>query len=127
MRRLLAPCLFVIGCGSSGPSGPQPTITDGPPLSGDKYELTWGPVQVAPGQESTQCIWVRLPITTELKVHQLLDTLSPSSHHLIVYKDDKDTTEQTTPMPCQPFTGALNTTGMIAPIAITQKKDDEIT
>ena len=41
--------------------------------------------------------------------------------------DNSDTTEQTTPTPCQPFTGALNTTGMIAPIAITQKKDDEIT
>jgi len=53
--------------------------------------------------------------------------LSQSSHHLILYKDDMDTTEQTTPMPCQPFTGALNTTGMIAPIVITQKKDDELT
>ena len=48
------------------------------------------------------------------------------SHHLIVYKDDMDTVEQTTPMPCQPFTGALNTTGAIEPIVITQKHDDEI-
>jgi hypothetical protein len=46
---------------------------------------------------------------------------------LIVYKDDMDTTEQPTPMPCQPFTGALNTTGMIQPLAITQKHADEIT
>ncbi|NVB80132.1 MAG: hypothetical protein HOV81_17190, partial [Kofleriaceae bacterium] len=33
---------------------------------------------------------------------------------------------QTTPPPCQPFTGALNSPGMIAPIAITQKADDQI-
>ena len=38
-----------------------------------------------------------------------------------------DTVEQPTPVPCQPFTGALNTTGTIFPLAITQKKDDEIT
>jgi hypothetical protein len=38
-----------------------------------------------------------------------------------------DTTEQTTPVDCQPFTGALNTSGMIAPIMITQKADDLLT
>src|SRR5262249_43125631 len=95
--------------------------------SGDMYEVSWGPVTVPPGQESTQCIWVHLSNASEIKVHQLHDVLSTVSHHLIVYKDDKDTTEQTTPTPCQPFTGALNTTGMIAPVAITKKKDDEIT
>src|SRR6185312_7429320 len=62
-----------------------------------------------------------------IKVHQLHDVLGASSHHLIVYKDDMDTTEQLTPMPCQPFTGALNTTGKVSPIVITQKHDDEIT
>ena len=64
MRRLLALCLFVIACGSSGPGGPQPTITDGPPLSGDKYELTWGPVQVAPGHYHSACVSGRFGATT---------------------------------------------------------------
>jgi hypothetical protein len=53
--------------------------------------------------------------------------LSASSHHLIVYRDDMDTTEQTTPVACQPFTGALNTTGTIFPMMITQKHDDALT
>ena len=127
MRRIVLLC-FVAACGKSPSSGADANVfADGPPLSGDKYSLTWGPVSVAPGQEDTQCIWLKLGNDAEIKVHQLHDVLSASSHHLIVYKDDMDTTEQLTPTPCQPFTGALNTTGMISPIAITQKHDDEIT
>ncbi|TMQ06030.1 MAG: hypothetical protein E6J91_39040 [Deltaproteobacteria bacterium] len=80
-----------------------------------------------PGQEATQCIWLRLGNDTEISVHQLHNVLSTSSHHLIVYKDDMDATEQTTPVPCQPFTGALNPTGRIFPVMITQKHDDELT
>jgi hypothetical protein len=121
MRELAVLLALVAACGSK--TGPHP---DAPGLTGDMYELKWGPVDVPPGQESTQCIWLRLSNTDEIKVHALHNVLSPSSHHLIVYKDDMDTTEQTTPMPCQPFTGALNTSGMIAPIVITQKHDDEV-
>jgi hypothetical protein len=121
MRHLglaLCSCLLA-ACGTSGgPGQPPPT---------DEYDLTWGPVTVTPGMEQTQCIWLRLGNTAEIKVHELHNVLSASSHHLIVYKDDMDTTEQRTPMPCRPFTGALNTSGMIAPLAITQKKDDLIT
>jgi hypothetical protein len=95
-------------------------------LDGTKFSLSWGPVSVGAGQESTQCVWMRLGNDAEIKVHQLHNVLNDASHHLIVYKDDMDTTEQLTPTPCQPFTGALNTTGMIAPIAITQKHDDMI-
>ena len=92
-----------------------------------QYSLTWGPVAVQPGQESTQCIWLRLSNDTEIKVHQMHNLLSASSHHVIVYKDDLDQTEQPTPVPCQPFTGALNTTGKIFPIMITQKRDELLT
>ena len=120
---LTLPAVLLFACGhDSSKAGP-----DAPPFTGEMHTLTWGPVDVAPGMEDTQCIWLHLDNATEIKVHQLHDTLSAVSHHMIVYKDDFDTTEQTTPMPCQPFTGALNTTGMIEPIAITQKKDDLIT
>src|SRR5690606_30877815 len=116
-------CSF-IGCGKEpgGNDGPA----DAPTLQGEKYSLTWGPITVPPGTESTQCVWMRLGNTTEIKVNQMHNQLNAASHHLIVYKDDMDTTEQLTPVPCQPFTGALNATGMIAPIAITQKADDKI-
>lgn len=93
---------------------------------GQSYSLTWGPVTVPAGVENTQCVWVKLNNDEPIKVHGLHNTLSTSSHHLIVYKDDQDTTEQTTPVKCQPFTGALNASGKIMPLAITQKHDDEI-
>jgi hypothetical protein len=92
-----------------------------------QYSLRWGPVTVQPGQEATQCIWLRLSNDAAISVHQLHNLLSASSHHLIVYRDDMDATEQTTPVPCQPFTGALNPTGRIFPVMITQKHDDELT
>ncbi len=111
--------LFACGGGSDSPP-------DAPELTGEKFSMTWGPVNVPPGTEETQCIWKRLENTEEIKVHQMHNVLSGGSHHLIVYKDDKDTTEQLTPVPCEPFTGALNTTGMVAPIAITQRADDPI-
>ena len=53
--------------------------------------------------------------------------LGTGSHHMIVYKDDMDTAEQPVPQDCQPFTGALNTSGKVAPLMITQKSDDELT
>ncbi len=123
MRRLVSAftlCLL-FGCGSE-----TETPADAPVLDGQKFSMTWGPVDVPAGREDTQCIWMRLGNDTEIKVHQMHNVLNQASHHLIVYKDDMDTAEQLIPTPCQPFTGALNSTGMIAPIAITQKHDDMI-
>jgi hypothetical protein len=129
MRRFgLVIASVLLGCGGSkGGGGDDQQMADAPPLTGDKYELHWGPVTVHPSVENTQCIWLKLSNPTEIKVHQLHNTLEQGSHHLIVYKDDMDTTEQTTPVDCQPFTGALNASGKISPIMITQKHDDELT
>ncbi len=126
MRRLVLVLTLCssIGCGKEVENGGDPdaaVVADG-----EKFSLKWGPVSVPPGTESTQCIWVRLGNATEIKVNQMHNHLNAASHHLIVYKDDMDATEQLTPVPCEPFTGALNTSGMIAPIAITQKADDKI-
>jgi len=132
MRHLVILALVsssLLACGNNnggGGGGDDQQMIDAPTLTGDKYSLSWGPVTVPPGGENTQCIWMRLSNTSEIKVHSLHNTLTDGSHHLIVYKDDQHTTEQPTRMDCQPFTGALNSTGMIAPIAITQRKDDPI-
>lgn len=126
MRRLVLALTLCssIGCGGGDDTSGVPA--DAPAFEGEKYSLTWGPVTVAAGKESTQCVWMRLSNAAEIKVNQMHNVLNAASHHLIVYKDDMDTTEQLTPVPCEPFTGALNTSGMIAPIAITQKHDDMI-
>ncbi len=132
MRRYVLACVLfsslVVGCQKSpGTTGDDTVAPDAPGLTGDKYSVTWGPLNVPPGLEDTQCIWVRLSNDMPIKVHQMHNSLSAVSHHMIVYRDDQDTTEQTTPVACQPFTGALNSTGSIMPLAITQKHDDEIT
>ena len=138
MRRLLAVAvpLFVFSCGKSGgtvnngpDAGPPLNGIDGgsPPLVGDKYTLTWGPITVPPATENTQCVIKKLSNTADIKVHQLHNVLGPGSHHVIVYKDDMDTAEVTTPFDCKPFTGALNPTGMVAPMMITQRADDPLT
>jgi hypothetical protein len=127
MRHFILPyCLLAIvacGTGSPGPAGDEGP----PPLTGDRYALTWGPVTVAPGVESTRCVNVRLSNTAAIKVHQMRNLLSAGSHHVIVYRDDMDTTERATPYDCQPFTGALNPSGMVAPVMITQKAEDALT
>ena len=135
MRRSLITlsCLLVACGGGGGHSGDDTSqidakdYQDAPPLTGDKFTLQFPTIHVDPSAEDTQCVWMRLDNPEPIKVHQLHNTLSPTSHHLIVYKDNHDMTEQLTPTPCQPFTGALNTTGMIAPIMITQKADDALT
>jgi hypothetical protein len=132
MRRLAAwssLCLLslVFACGGSGGgTADDDTPPDAPGLSGDKYSITFGPVTVAPGQENTQCIQARISNSAAIKVHQMHNVLSLGSHHVIVYKDDMTTAEQQTPFDCQPFTGALNPSGMVAPIMITQRADDEL-
>jgi hypothetical protein len=117
------------GCNSeaAGPAGEGGGSDEGDDILIGTYALNWGPIAIPPHQEGTQCIWRRLSNDTEIKVHQMRNLLSSSSHHLIVYKDDMDATEQLTPVPCQPFTGALNTTGKIFPMMITQKHDDRLT
>ncbi len=132
MRQLAASLIagslaLLFGCGGSGGGGGgDDAPPDAPGLSGDKYSVSFGPVTVNPGQENTQCIQVRLSNASPIKVHQMHNTLSLGSHHVIVYKDDMATAEQTTPFKCDPFTGALNPSGMVAPIMITQRADDEL-
>ncbi|HEU0036636.1 MAG TPA: hypothetical protein VFQ53_38750 [Kofleriaceae bacterium] len=128
MRRLvvLFGSLVLTSIAACGGSDAPPPTPDAPGLSGDKYELTFGPVTVQPGQENTQCIEARLSNPAPIKVHQMHNVLGVGSHHLIVYKDDMATTEQKTPFDCQPFTGALNPSGMVAPIMITQRSDDPL-
>ncbi len=99
---------------------------DAPAFEERTHILRYGPQLVAPGEEGTRCIWLRLDNDAPIKVRAVHNKLNSSSHHLIVYKDDQDTVEQLTPERCTPFAGALNPTGRIAPIVITQKSDDRL-
>jgi hypothetical protein len=91
------------------------------------YSLQWGPVTVPANTEDTQCVYLQLPNASAIKVHEIHDTLTLGSHHMIVYRDNSGSDAvNMTPVDCQPFTGALNTSGLIEPLAISQKLDDDI-
>src|SRR5215212_8102271 len=124
MTRFVLPILFLAAaaCGTEAGDDGGP-----PPLTGDRYALSYGPITVMPGVESTKCVNVRLSNAAAIKVHKMRNLLSGGSHHAIVYKDDMDTIERATPYDCQPFTGALNLSGMVAPVMITQKMEDALT
>jgi Copper type II ascorbate-dependent monooxygenase, C-terminal domain len=126
MFYLVLPAFILFACGGNGDStdiSPQ----DAPALEGEKHSLQFGPLIVRPGEEGTRCVNLRLSNSAAIKVHQMRNTLSGGSHHLILYKDDMETVEKPTPYDCQPFTGALNLSGMIAPVMITQKHEDALT
>ncbi|MDX2089198.1 MAG: hypothetical protein SFX73_15185 [Kofleriaceae bacterium] len=134
MRQPILACSLTVlfACGGGDGGGDNPAVDarvfeDAPVVIGDKFTLSYGPVTIAPGEENTKCVWMRLSNPAAIKVRQMHNVLNASSHHLIVYKDDMDQTEQLEPVDCTPFTGALNTSGMIAPIMITQKADDTLT
>lgn len=118
--------LSLVACGSDSGGALDAATVDASSLNGEVYALDWGPVPVAPGVEGTKCVNLRLSNTTPIQVNQLRNTLGIGSHHLIVYKDDMETVERTTPYDCQPFSGALNLSGMVAPIMITQKAEDTL-
>ena len=90
----------------------------------ESFTVTFGPIQVPPSTENTQCITVRLGNPTPIHVGQIHDLLGDSSHHMILYKVS-DTTEQKTPIDCRPFTDTLNP-AKGNPLIISQKKDDTL-
>jgi hypothetical protein len=142
MRALLVISLFAAtaACTNSTGNGAMPLGTDGGASSGadasatpgddgsasaSSFTVTFGPIQVDPGTERTQCIVVRLGNQAAIHVGQIHNLLGTSSHHMIVYRVN-DTVERPTPFDCAPFTDTLD----IAkgnPLVISQKKDDTLT
>jgi len=106
--RWMAPVsLYLLGCGSSSPSGlaaldSSINPADGATSVGDAVQngdggqtdaataptlaLSIGPIPLAAGQERTICRRFRLPATTAINVVQMDATLAPGSHHLVFYR-----------------------------------------
>jgi Copper type II ascorbate-dependent monooxygenase, C-terminal domain len=85
--------------------------------------LTFGPYDVDPHTERTQCITKRLSNMTPLFVHQMHNQMIGVSHHMIVYRSTA-TDEAPDPVDCQPFADTLSGSGV--PMMITQKHDDTL-
>jgi hypothetical protein len=96
------------GADLSSPSGPGISI---------------GPFNVPAGQETTQCVTVRLPSTVDADYVAIVSTLAKGSHHLIVYTSTA-TQENTTPTTCTSFSGVLSG---LTPVYIAQTLQSTLT
>jgi hypothetical protein len=117
MLALLPGLLLCVACGKSGvhPGGGDLAMDQG-------FTVSFGPITVPAGTERTQCVVKRLGNPTAIHVGTIHNLLGTSSHHMIVYRV-ADTTEQPTPVDCQPFKDTLNP-AMGSPLMITQKKEE---
>lgn len=118
MRNVLVLALALAGCGGAGS---PPPAGGGGSAGPQSYSITFGPIVVPAGTESTRCIVRRLGNPAPLHVGSVHNTLGIASHHMVVYRVD-DSAEQTTPFACQPFQDTV--LGKGSPIMISQKSDD---
>lgn len=90
----------------------------------ETYEISIGPITVPPYYENTKCLEVVLDNDEPIFVNQLENSITGSSHHMIVYTLDTSP-GITEPQNCDPF---IATTGIsdVVPIALTQKAEDTI-
>jgi hypothetical protein len=105
--------------GSGGAAGQGTKVAV---ATGKSHTVQFGPIQVDPGKENTQCVVKRLGNAGPIHVGAIHNELGDASHHLIVYRV-KDTEEQTTPFNCQPFTDTLDPSKG-STLMISQKRDD---
>ena len=106
---------------TSTSSGPSSGATN--PL-GEAFSVSFDAVTLQPGEEDTKCVVKRLDNPAALHVGNIHNTLSDTSHHLIVYLVS-DTEERLEPFGCQPFADLLNP-AKGKPLMISQKHEDEL-
>lgn len=108
------------GAGTAGSTGTE----EPPPFEGEQFHLEIGPITVQPGEEDTVCVLKRLSNTEAVKVGQIDNTITSSSHHMIVYRTHAEE-ERTEPFECAPFLDTLNPEAG-APLMVTQKYADTL-
>jgi hypothetical protein len=120
---VLLSATLTMACGSPSTSPPTGPANDGgSSATPQSFTVTFGPIQVAPNVENTQCIVTRLGNLGAIHVGQIHNVLGTSSHHMVLYRVN-DTTEQKAPFDCVPFTNTLNPKNG-NPLIISQKRDD---
>ncbi len=112
------------GASSGGTGGAGATGGTAGAPSTPSYAVSIGPITVQPGDEDTRCVVKRLGNAEPIQVGRISNSISSSSHHLIVYRTNA-TVERPTPFACTPFLDTLDPSNG-APLVITQKYDDVI-
>jgi hypothetical protein len=85
--------------------------------SGMTYDITTGPITLAPGEERIVCVDKKLPTTAAIDMVKITSDLTQGGHHLVFYKSGA-TTESAAPYTCMTFRDI--TTGTV-PLYIAQK------
>lgn len=76
---------------------------DGPP--GSSFRITTPDITIQPGEEVTWCYYTTIPTTETLGVKRWSSTMTPGSHHLILYFGDSGKADGTIDQDCGGLTG----------------------
>jgi hypothetical protein len=114
--------LAIFACSSSNAGA---TDDGGAPAYATSAQVSIGPIDLAPGEETTVCTRVKLGTGQQLFATKFQADLAPGSHHLIVYKTTA-TDEDLVPKPCAPFVGTFLGGGDEVPIALIGKEKSEL-
>lgn len=88
---VLAVTLGACGSDGSGGGGDDMTEPDGPPaMVPPDLQLTSPDITIDPGQEINTCWYFRTPNTKPLAINRWQSSMTPGSHHLIMYTTQND-------------------------------------
>lgn len=109
--------------GSGGTGGGGSVDAGGSDAGGSPtYDVTVGPITLAPGEERTVCVDKKIAASRPVDVVKIASEMTKGGHHLVFYKSAA-TVESTTPFACQTFRDVL---GGTVPLYIAQKPSTEL-
>src|SRR5687768_12524287 len=93
--KILGPlCLFLTALAPACGGGDDAGDDDGPETPGvdagddgpeSSFRVVSSDIEIAAGDERTHCYYTTLPLDRDVGVHRWASTMTPGSHHLIMY------------------------------------------
>jgi hypothetical protein len=78
--------LALVACGSDGGASPDAGgDVDAPTVTPTGFKITSPDVTINPGDEVTYCYYFKTPNTEDVVVRKWASTMTPGSHHMIMY------------------------------------------
>lgn len=93
------------GGGSAGDDDGTPDVDAGiePPAEG--FRIQTSPIMIMPGEEVTYCYYTTVPTTRTMGIKRWSSTMTPGSHHLILFFDNHSEPDGTVTRDCGFATG----------------------